>query len=158
MAGLSVVGLDPLTPTFFEMVLCDSLTRTARPAFLHLLSTIARRTTNVGSLGMYMLSFSEEVFVLLRTLIDGYYIMYEEATWFEDFYGLKRCSERPPEWVGEHLRDDLYIGPEPPLVKLQLQGVFIDEIILPYIKVKLDAYYDSLLEKAFDRKISGAGP
>ena len=45
-----------------------------------------------------------------------------------------------------------------PLVKLQLQGVFIDEIILPYIKVKLDAYYDSLLEKAFDRKISGAGP
>ena len=62
MAGLSVVGLDPLTPTFFEMVLCDSLTRTARPAFLHLLSTIARRTTNVGSLGMYMLSFREEVY------------------------------------------------------------------------------------------------
>ena len=26
------------------------------------------------------------------------------------------------------------------------------------MKVKLDAYYDSLLEKAFDRKISGAGP
>ena len=158
MAGLSVVGLDPLTPTYFEMVLCDSLTRTARPAFLHLLSTFARRTSNVGNIGMYMLGYSEEVFLILKSMIDGYYIIFEEATWFEDFYGLKRCSERPPTWVAEHLQDHIYIGPEPPLVKRQLQGVFVDEIILPYIKVKVDSYYNFLQEKDFDRKISGAGP
>ena len=96
MAGLSVVGLDPLTPTYFEMVLCDSLTRTARPAFLHLLSTFARRTSNVGNIGMYMLGYSEEV-VFDSKVYDRWVLHhFEEATWFEDFYGLKRCSERPP--------------------------------------------------------------
>ena len=63
----------------------------------------------MGNIGMYMLGYSEEVFLILKSMIDGYYIIFEEATWFEDFYGLKRCSERPPTWVAEHLQDHIYV-------------------------------------------------
>jgi hypothetical protein len=158
-AGLSVVDyMDPKTPTFFEMVLSDTVSKTLRPAFLHLLSTYARHSQNIGAVGMYLLSYGEEVFFALRSVIDGYYIFFEEATFLEDFYGLKRAGSDSPEWVRELFQDDIFVGPEKPLSSNQLFVCYVDECVLPYVRVKLDTFYESLVEKSYVAINTGASP
>jgi peroxin-12 len=155
-AGLSVKDfLDPTTPTFFEMTMADGVVRSLRPAFLHMLSAYARSSRNIGMVGMYILGYNEEVFLLLRSIVDGYYLRNEEATFIEDFYGLKRAPTLSPQWVREHLEDDKLVGPVPPLTRMQLWASYADECALPYVKVKLEAYYESLAENEYVRRASG---
>eukprot|EP00048_Salpingoeca_helianthica_P006324 m.97297 g.97297 ORF g.97297 m.97297 type:complete len:350 (+) comp13972_c0_seq6:101-1150(+) len=76
-------------PTFFELVAEEGMIESLRPALRYLLTV---GTQHAPHTFQPFLRFSDEIHAALQLLIDGYYLRTYDASFSEEFYGLKRVA------------------------------------------------------------------
>ncbi|KAG8996813.1 ubiquitin-protein ligase peroxin 12 [Tulasnella sp. JGI-2019a] len=134
-------GSDPLRPSIFELVGQEQLRDLLQPALKYVLSVFAQ------SYPRYLLRVvnkHEEFYALLMFFVERHYLRRHNASFAENFYGLKRRrkplfeTERANAAVGSHASGQEKLRNR----ELRLSLLFL--VAIPYIRAKAQDYYESL--------------
>jgi len=113
-------------PNIFEVLAQQSLAQTLHPALGHAVKVFAEKFPE--KLGV-ILQYYDEIFLLLDSLIQSYYLRKHNGSFAENFYSLKRVSSR---CRSSQLSKKL---------KLRVLACLV---LIPYIKQKLQAKFEQL--------------
>ncbi|KAH7916817.1 cyclin-dependent protein kinase inhibitor [Hygrophoropsis aurantiaca] len=134
------IGQDPLKPSLFELVAQEQLRDLLQPALKYILAVFAQRYPRYL---IRIVNRHEEFYAFLMLFVERYYLRKHNASFSENFYGLKR-RRRP--WI-ETERTSAAVGGIPAGEKLQNSEVWRSLLFLvglPYLRVKARDYYESL--------------
>ncbi|XP_037039757.1 peroxisome assembly protein 12 [Bradysia coprophila] len=108
-------------PSIFEVVASDSLHQTFNPAILRLCNYLA--TVNPAKYG-WLVRYYDELFLLLNSAVQQYYIRIQGGSLSEVFYGLCRTK-----WSA---------STEEALTNRSKVTIFVCLVILPYLRTKIE--------------------
>ncbi|CCE62426.1 hypothetical protein TPHA_0C02730 [Tetrapisispora phaffii CBS 4417] len=83
----------------------------------------------------------------LKGLIEWHHIDKYNSTFIDKFYGLQRFNAENKVLLKSHVKDNSIDKKWPlglQLTKLQKRALFIEQIVFPYFRTKLDHYHDTL--------------
>ncbi|KAJ8313064.1 hypothetical protein KUTeg_010437 [Tegillarca granosa] len=123
-AHLTSVGLDT-KPSIFEVLAQDSLMSTIRPALKHAVKVLVESRPDKFT---WLLQYYDEIYTVFDFILQNYYLKFYNASFAENFYGLKRVPLKGPP-----LKD---------LPKRIHWKSLICLVFLPYIKQKLDKLFE----------------
>lgn len=152
-------GDDVYRPSFFEMVAADRLVSSLAPSFHHLTEVFARRHSSLA----FLRRCSEEIFAGLTFALERHYLDEHDASFSENFYGLRRVRVLKSRADAAQYSTELF-GAEAvqaaqaaaggggeaaaqttsifrPLDANDRQRALFFLVTLPYLKAKLDALY-----------------
>ncbi|KDQ14758.1 hypothetical protein BOTBODRAFT_109632 [Botryobasidium botryosum FD-172 SS1] len=135
-----VAGGDPHRPSLFELVAQEQLRDLLQPALKYVLSVFAQ------SYPRYLLRVvnkHEEFYALMMFFVERYYLREHNASFAENFYGLKR--RRTPLIHTE--RANAATGIDIELEKLRPRDIRRSLLLLvgvPYLRAKAHDYYEQL--------------
>ncbi|XP_053310797.1 peroxisome assembly protein 12 [Spea bombifrons] len=118
-------------PTIFEVVAQESLMAAVRPALHHVVKVLAE--SNPARYGTLWRWF-DELYMLLDLLLQQHYLSWANASFSENFYGLKRVK------VGS-------TGAHCPLPRKQYWKSLLLLVLVPYLRVKLEKLVSRLREE-----------
>uniref|UniRef100_A0A0B6ZNE8 Pex N-terminal domain-containing protein n=1 Tax=Arion vulgaris TaxID=1028688 RepID=A0A0B6ZNE8_9EUPU len=125
---------DTNRPSVFEVLAQENLMSTIRPAIRHALRVFSERYPE--QLGRLIQNF-DEIFLLLDTLVQSYYLKKYGGSFAENFYDLKRVPSGSPD--------------QPLLSKHRMMSVAC-LVLIPYVRQKLDSYFEMLQYKEGSRQ------
>lgn len=128
------------SPTFFEVIAQESMTSVLRPAVTYALKIIASyRPEKLGWLWRY----GDELYVVLDYALQNYYLKRYNGTFSEHFYGLKRGQRSSSPSVNglPHVQSNTS-----KLSDRQRFMSLLTIVVIPYLKLKLDQYFNKLRE------------
>lgn len=115
--------------TFFEMVAQERLIMGFKPALRHLLGVFSRANPRLSFLGQC----SNEAFALIMYNLHKHYLKLYDSTFTENFFGLKRVRAT--------------LEKEKALRTVDRRRALFCLVVGPYIKSRLDQWYDRRLEE-----------
>ncbi|KAF9452150.1 cyclin-dependent protein kinase inhibitor [Macrolepiota fuliginosa MF-IS2] len=134
------VGSDPLKPSLFELVAQEQLRDLLQPALKYVLAVFAQRyPRNL----LRIVNRHEEFYAAIMLVVETYYLRKHNASFSENFYGLKRRrrpfieTERTKAAVGGVPQGEALRGPEIWRSLVYLVGI-------PYLRAKAHDYYEEL--------------
>lgn len=133
-------GGDPLKPSLFELVAQEQLRDLLQPALKYVLSVFAQRYPRYL---LRIVNRHEEFYALIMLYVERHYLRKHNASFAENFYGLKR--RRRPFIETERAR--AAVGGVPVEEKLRDPEVWRSLIVLvglPYLRAKAQDYYEDL--------------
>ncbi|KAI0269321.1 hypothetical protein BC834DRAFT_820621 [Gloeopeniophorella convolvens] len=133
-------GGDPLKPSLFELVAQEQLRDLLQPALKYVLSVFAQRYPRYL---LRIVNRHEEFYALIMLYVEQHYLRKHNASFAENFYGLKR--RRRPFIETERAR--AAVGGIPAEEKLRRREVWRSLVILvglPYLRAKAHDYYEDL--------------
>ncbi|KAG6866500.1 hypothetical protein C0991_003044 [Blastosporella zonata] len=134
------LGTDPLKPSLFELVAQEQLRDLLQPALKYVLAVFAQ------SYPRYLLRIvnrHEEFYAAIMLLVERYYLRKYNASFSENFYGLKR-RRRP---YMETPRVKAAVGGIPSGEALRSREITRSLLFLvgvPYLRAKAQDYYEEL--------------
>jgi len=131
-------GGDMSRPSFFEVAAADRLIQGLRPAMQHILVTLSNHLPQLNVLA----NRGDEIFFGMCFLLDRHYLETKGASFAENFYCLKRVKMLPDGKQTPLSPRDKF------LAVLCLAGV-------PYLRTKLEAYYNELKQDMADMAVLG---
>ncbi|KDR83451.1 hypothetical protein GALMADRAFT_274898 [Galerina marginata CBS 339.88] len=138
-------GSDPLKPSLFELLAQEQLRDLLQPALKYVLAVIWK-TVFAQRYPRYLLRIvnrHEEFYALVMLIVENHYLKKQNASFSENFYGLKRRrrpyieTERAKAAVGGIPLGEALRGREIWRSLLFLVGV-------PYLRAKAQDYYEEL--------------
>ncbi|AMD20843.1 HDR101Cp [Eremothecium sinecaudum] len=114
------------TPTLFEVISSQEIDGLLKPTFQYLSATVVGRYPSRTSIAFH--SRFDELYACCKLLLEYYHLRKYSATFIEKSYGLQRESKR---LAGS-------------LSKLQVGAVLFDNVIVSYIRDKLEYWYTQL--------------
>ncbi|KAH9062010.1 cyclin-dependent protein kinase inhibitor [Lactarius vividus] len=133
-------GGDPLKPSLFELVAQEQLRDLLQPALKYVLSVFAQRHPRYL---LRIVNKHEEFYALIMLYVERHYLRKYNASFSENFYGLKR--RRKPLIETERAR--AAVGGVPVEEKLRDREVWRSLVVLiglPYLRAKAQDYYEDL--------------
>jgi len=133
-------GGDPLKPSLFELVAQEQLRDLLQPALKYVLSVFAQRHPRYL---LRIVNRHEEFYALIMLYVERHYLRKYNASFSENFYGLKR--RRKPLIETERAR--AAVGGLPVEEKLRHREVWRSLVVLvglPYLRAKAQDYYEDL--------------
>lgn len=133
-------GEDPLKPSIFELVAQEQLRDLLQPALKYVLAVFAQRYPRYL---LRIVNRHEEFYGLLMLIVERYYLKKHNASFAENFYGLKR-RRRP---FIDSQRAQAAVGGIPPGEKLRNREVtrsLFFLVAIPYIRAKAQDYFEAL--------------
>ncbi|KIY45911.1 hypothetical protein FISHEDRAFT_76145 [Fistulina hepatica ATCC 64428] len=140
MEFFSGTGSDPLKPSLFELVAQEQLRDLLQPALKYVLAFLAQRYPRYL---LRIVTRHEEFYALLMLVVERHYLRKHNASFAENFYGLKR-RRRP---FIEPVRATEAVGGIPEGEKLRDRDISMSLIFLvgiPYLRAKALDYYEQL--------------
>lgn len=119
-------GDETSKPTYFEVVAADRLVPSLKAAVVYALSVLSQRHPWVHRL----LNYEDEVYALVTLALDGHSLLTSDGTFADSLYGLRRKPLRPASGPGADR-----------LTRRQRLLILGAEVLLPYIRTKLDKAY-----------------
>jgi len=129
-----------LKPSLFELVAQEQLRDLLQPALKYVLSVFAQRYPRYL---LRIVNRHEEFYALIMLFVERHYLRKHNASFAENFYGLKR-RRRP---YIETERAQAAVGGLPVEEKLRDREVWRSLIVLvglPYLRAKAQDYYEDL--------------
>ncbi|XP_038058661.1 peroxisome assembly protein 12-like [Patiria miniata] len=126
-------------PSFFEVLAQESLMATLRPAMKYMIKILAEH--NPVRFGI-LYRYSDEIYTSLDLLLQHHFLSTTSASFAENFYSLKRVPTVPATHphsttqglqAWQHLRSLLFL------------------VLVPYLKLKLEALFERWRDEALDR-------
>ncbi|KAG0227110.1 ubiquitin-protein ligase peroxin 12 [Actinomortierella wolfii] len=129
-------GLQADRPSLFELIAQDKMREMLEPALRYVLAVYAQRYPRYL---IRIVNRYEEFYAILMFFVERHYLREYGASFAENFYGLKRV--RALSMVKQRKRDidDESIADAAAAAKTRSS-----DIGLPYIKCKLDEYYEKI--------------
>lgn len=121
---------DIIKPTIFDILAQENLHELFASSFNHLFKWLC----NYSEALQRFQSYSDEIYLIIHSLVDHMYLKIQNSLFSEHFYGLKRDK-------------NLLVNK-----KLRLLSILFS-IVVPYIKRKLDNLYETL-EREIDEQES----
>jgi peroxin-12 len=138
-----VSSTDGKLPSIFEVLAQENLFSTLQPALKHILRVAAERNPHIyGRLYVYC----DELYALLQLLLESYYIKTYNASFSENFYGLRRTSS-----VIQSAVDN--VSSSNSLTRTERLHSLLCLIALPYAKTKCDKWYESLTADGWQNRL-----
>ncbi|KAF8076069.1 cyclin-dependent protein kinase inhibitor [Lyophyllum atratum] len=151
------LGSDPLKPSLFELVAQEQLRDLLQPALKYVLAVFAQRYPRYL---IRIVNRHEEFYALIMLLVERYYLRKYNASFSENFYGLKRRRrpyieiERVKAAVGgipdgealrprEIGRSLLFLVSDIPLMLVDHNSM-PSQVGVPYLRAKAQDYYEEL--------------
>ncbi|KAG5716083.1 Ankyrin repeat protein nuc-2 [Termitomyces sp. T112] len=134
------LGTDPLKPSLFELVAQEQLRDLLQPALKYVLAVFAQRYPRYL---LRIVNRHEEFYAAIMLLVERYYLRKHNASFSENFYGLKR-RRRP---YIETSRAKAAVGGVPPGEALGSREIWRSLLFLvgvPYLRAKAQDYYEEL--------------
>ncbi|KIM83837.1 hypothetical protein PILCRDRAFT_782063 [Piloderma croceum F 1598] len=134
------IGGDPLKPSLFELVAQEQLRDLLQPALKYVLAVFAQRYPRYL---LRLVNRHEEFYALIMLFVERHYLRKYDASFSENFYGLKR-RRRP--WI-ETDRAKAAVGGIPAGEKLRSREIWRSLVFLvgvPYLRAKAHDYYEKL--------------
>ncbi|ESK93715.1 cyclin-dependent protein kinase inhibitor [Moniliophthora roreri MCA 2997] len=131
---------DPLKPSLFELVAQEQLKDLLQPALKYVLAVFAQRYPRYL---LRIVNRHEEFYAFVMLLVERHYLRKHNASFSENFYGLKR-RRRP---FIEPTRTQAAVGGIPPNEKLGEREIWRSLLLLvglPYLRAKAQDYYEEL--------------
>jgi hypothetical protein len=116
---------NPSQPSFIEMFLETQMIPSLKPALEWVIGILAQRYNRLYS----ALDYLDEIFYGVVFILERHYLKHYDGSFSENFYGLKRVIVTPD-------------GKTPPALRRlhKLWSLFF-LVVVPYLKTKLDKYY-----------------
>ncbi|KAJ3279888.1 ubiquitin-protein ligase peroxin 12 [Borealophlyctis nickersoniae] len=132
MEFLSSIGAasDPYRPSVFELVAQDKMRELLQPALRYVLTVYAQRYPRYL---LRLVNRHEELYAVIMLLIEGHYLKEWNASFAENFYGLKRVPANQPS-----RRKVKGMSPS------QARWSLFFLVGLPYVKCKMDEAYEKV--------------
>ncbi|PPR02469.1 hypothetical protein CVT24_002018 [Panaeolus cyanescens] len=133
-------GVDPLKPSLFELVAQEQLKDLLQPALKYVLAVFAQRYPRYL---LRIVNRHEEFYALIMLIVERHYLKKHNASFSENFYGLKR-RRRP---YIETERAVAAVGGIPAGEKLRGREIWRSLLFLvgvPYLKAKAYDYFEEL--------------
>ncbi|TRM68446.1 Pex12 amino terminal region-domain-containing protein [Schizophyllum amplum] len=158
MEFFSGSGGDPLKPSIFELVAQEQLRDLLQPALKYVLAVFAQRYPRYL---LRIVNRHEEFYAAIMLVVERYYLRKHNASFAENFYGMKR--RRRPYIETERAR--LASGTIPPAEKLRNREIrlslfylvctmiykryietahAVPKVAIPYIRAKAHDYFEEL--------------
>ncbi|KAJ7638577.1 cyclin-dependent protein kinase inhibitor [Roridomyces roridus] len=134
------VGSDPLKPSLFELVAQEQLRDLLQPALKYVLAVFAQRYPRYL---LRVVNRHEEFYAAIMFFVERHYLRKHNATFSENFYGLKR-RRRP---FIETERAQAAVGGIPAAEALRPQEIWrslLFSVGVPYLRAKAQDYYEEL--------------
>ncbi|KAJ8522978.1 hypothetical protein ONZ45_g506 [Pleurotus djamor] len=134
------VGNDPLKPSLFELVAQEQLRDLLQPALKYTLAVFAQRYPRYL---LRIVNRHEEFYALIMLFVERHYLVKHNASFSENFYGLKR--RRRPYIEMERTR--AAVGGIPAGEKLGSREIWRSLVLLvgvPYLRAKSQDLYEEL--------------
>ncbi|KAJ2920725.1 hypothetical protein H1R20_g16369, partial [Candolleomyces eurysporus] len=134
------IGADPLKPSLFELVAQEQLKDLLQPALKYVLAVFAQRYPRYL---LRLVNRHEEFYALIMLVVERHYLTKHNASFSENFYGLKR-RRRP---YIETERTKAAVGQVPAGDKLRSSEVWKSLVFLigiPYVRAKMQDYFEEL--------------
>ncbi|KAG6903307.1 hypothetical protein C0995_013060 [Termitomyces sp. Mi166 len=134
------LGTDPLKPSLFELVAQEQLRDLLQPALKYVLAVFAQRYPRYL---LRIVNRHEEFYAAIMLLVERYYLRKYNASFSENFYGLKR-RRRP---YIETARMKAAVDGVPPgeaLGSREIQRSLLYLVGVPYLRAKAQDYYEEL--------------
>lgn len=127
-------------PSIFEIVAHEAVAAVFRPAFHYVFKILAQKYPEKLS---FALKCADEIYMLCDLVIQRHYLSYYNASLSENFYYLKRV--------------DMLSGKARPLSTKSLQNLsLITQVVLPYIKAKMDKTFENIRDRVIRQEDSGS--
>lgn len=133
-------GGDPLKPSVFELIAQEQLRDLLQPALKYVLSVFAQRYPRYL---LRIVNRHEEFYAAIMFFIERHYLKKHNASFSENFYGLKR--RRKP--FIETDRAQAAVGGIPPQESLGTVEIWRSLLFLvgvPYLRAKAQDYFEAL--------------
>ena len=148
---LSNVGSTGNAATFFELAMVEQGGVSLWPAFEHVLRTLVAQspTSNAANLSYYL---GRELYVVLRGIVESYFLSQQNCTAFELLYGLRRAAVVPEDSTTEPKRKKKKMNPfqqdEPPpaLTRREIILSIFEIVLLPYFAAQMDRIHERAAE------------
>ncbi|KAF5387892.1 hypothetical protein D9615_000108 [Tricholomella constricta] len=134
------LGTDPLKPSLFELVAQEQLRDLLQPALKYVLAVFAQRYPRYL---LRIVNRHEEFYAAIMLFVERYYLRKYNASFSENFYGLKR--RRRPFIETERAR--AAVGGIPASEALgsgEIRRSLLFLVGLPYLRAKAQDYYEEL--------------
>eukprot|EP01112_Ceratiomyxa_fruticulosa_P010003 TRINITY_DN2625_c0_g3_i1.p1 TRINITY_DN2625_c0_g3~~TRINITY_DN2625_c0_g3_i1.p1 ORF type:complete len:417 (-),score=92.57 TRINITY_DN2625_c0_g3_i1:115-1266(-) len=124
---------DPTRPSFFEMMAQQQMMPTFKPALKYVFSVLSQRHPVFN----WFVKRSDEIFNGTLLVIEQHYLNHYDASFAENFYGMKRMRAQDPNTIAtaEMLEKSQKMQRYDKLLSLLLL------VVVPYLKHKLDKLY-----------------
>ncbi|KAI8337687.1 Pex12 amino terminal region-domain-containing protein [Chlamydoabsidia padenii] len=144
MEFMSALGSqeDAYRPSLFELVAQEKLRDLLQPAVQYVTAVYAQRYPR---LLIRLVNNHEEFYALLMFLIERHYLKEWGASFAENFYGLKRVSAKHLDSKGSQMALPVgQQGQSPALTRKERNQSLLVLVGLPYLKCRLDLYYQQI--------------
>ncbi|KAF9008793.1 cyclin-dependent protein kinase inhibitor [Cyathus striatus] len=134
------IGSDPLKPSLFELVAQEQLRDLLQPALKYVLAVFAQRYPRYL---LRVVNRHEEFYAGIMLIVERYYLRKHNASFAENFYGLKR-RKRP---YIETERSQAAVGGIPAGETLKDREIWRSLLFLvgiPYLRAKAHDYFEEL--------------
>lgn len=135
------------SPLIFEIKAIEQIHSLLKPALRHVLNTLMQSSQpRLSRLAGSILERLDEVWLIISGMLEGYYLKSWKASFAEHFYGLKRKTPDVTDWK--------------PWNQLPIKGLdraWILLVIVPYLREKLDTYYDQWNRQERSKMLFGNG-
>lgn len=122
-------------PTIFDILASENMHSLFRPAFYHVLKWLVHFTdsasTTASSTRSFIRKYSNELYLVIHSFLELLYLREYDACFAEYFYGLKRVGLTP----GKRIMSVIF------------------SVVVPYLKARLDQFYEDL-EKTLELSIT----
>ncbi|RDB20477.1 Peroxisome assembly protein 12 [Hypsizygus marmoreus] len=134
------LGTDPLKPSLFELVAQEQLRDLLQPALKYVLAVFAQRYPRYL---LRIVNKHEEFYALIMLFVERHYLLKHNASFAENFYGLKR--RRRPYIEAERTRAAVGGIPAGEALRNQeIQRSLFFLVGVPYLRAKAQDYYEEL--------------
>ncbi|KAI5894258.1 uncharacterized protein SCHCODRAFT_02624182 [Schizophyllum commune H4-8] len=140
MEFFSGAGGDPLKPSIFELVAQEQLRDLLQPALKYVLAVFAQRYPRYL---IRIVNRHEEFYALIMLIVERYYLRKHNASFAENFYGMKR-RRRP---FIETDRARVASGMIPPAERLrnrEIRWSLFFLVAIPYIRAKAHDWFEDV--------------
>ncbi|XP_031551332.1 peroxisome assembly protein 12-like [Actinia tenebrosa] len=133
-------------PTFFEVIAQESMTSVLRPAMTYALKTIA--SSHPDNLG-WLWRYGDEIYSVMDYVLQNFYLKKYSGTFSEHFYGLKRLSiwTSSSTQINGSPQSTGVADTQSKLTDRQRYYSLLTIVVIPYLKLKLDQYFERLREE-----------
>ncbi|GAB6030289.1 ubiquitin-protein ligase peroxin 12 [Chamberlinius hualienensis] len=138
--GAHLATVSSELPSIFEVLAQENLSSTLGPAFGHLVKVIAQ--VDIGTFE-HLFKWHQEVFATLQFILQHYCLKSCGSSFSENFYGLKRTP----------LGDKFEFRTGYALPKSHHRRALACLVLIPYIRLKLDQFYEQINEQKADRTL-----
>eukprot|EP01006_Ploeotia_vitrea_P041710 TRINITY_DN66564_c13_g2_i1.p1 TRINITY_DN66564_c13_g2~~TRINITY_DN66564_c13_g2_i1.p1 ORF type:complete len:189 (-),score=81.12 TRINITY_DN66564_c13_g2_i1:52-618(-) len=128
-AATSATSVDVYRPSFFEMLAQERLILGLKPAVRYAIVVLARRYPWLVNL----VEYHDELHLVLMYALEKHYLEHYDASFSENFYGLKRVRAHAGGRENTPLSDS------------DRKRALLMLTLVPYLRSRMERYYQSLV-------------